>query len=470
MKIKPSKLVLGGSLITALCAFVYNFPISSAVSAKQDKFPDKLIQQLHLPNNGKVWEIVRHHLKDGNRIPLDSFAVWNRANGSVVEYVSFREDESVWCSEKRFPLASEDFLANTAPSSSYPSCRCGEKSQIVDSDDLGVLRRIAKFDTDNVSFLSHEVRRKDGSLERRGFKERDGRYHIQYFFSDGITLQRDRYFVRRLPAWKGNWKNLSESQRVALQNLQYKLSFERVYQAGGKLTESEIVLVDGSYHKNIFNKDGVRVATIAQGDGISQSGDVYSSDGKVLLASYSRSPWMAEEQYFRPDGSLKEARLFYMGSNESRFFDELGQKVLYKQVWRNRPASGDSQARSILSRVHVYDYAAKQEIMIRMTNDGSKMSEVTFGNSSASSVVKTLNAEGLVVKTEVKISGKTNSVEELAVPVERLVFDQHLFAKSEQVEFETFKFQDPDSPAWIYDYEDNLAPRLGEQNLGVVQD
>jgi hypothetical protein len=463
-----SRLALSFGFVAVLVFIISYFSVSSAVSAKPDKFPDKLTHELHLPNNGKVWEMVRHHFQNGNRIRKDSFAIWDQSNDSVVEYASFREDESVWCSEKRYSETFINFLASAADHN-YPEYRCGENAPVVDSKDLGILRRIAKFDTDNVSFLSHEVRRKDGSLERKGFKERDGRYHIQYFFPDGITVQRDRYFVRRLPVWRGNWKNLSESQRFALQNYQYKLSFERVYQVGGILTESEIVLVDGNYHKNIFNKDGVRVATIAQGDGITQSGDVYSGDGKVLLASYSRSPWMSEEQYFRPDGSLKEARLFYMGSNESRFFDENGQKVLYKQVWRNRPASGDSQARSILSRVHVYDYASKQEILIRMTNDGSKMSEVTFGISSLTSVVKTLNDEGLVVKTEVKTSGQTNSVEEPAIPDEKLVFDQHLFAKSEQVQFETFKFQDPDSPAWIYDYEDNVAPRLGEQNLGVVQ-
>lgn len=469
-KKKPLSLAIACLSGAIFVAAFSHFPVSSAISVKADKFPDKLNFELHLPDHDKVWEMIRHQVKDGNRTRLDSFAIWDQLNDSVVEYVSFREDESIWCSEKRYPLAFKNSFASAAPDTNYPKYRCGERSHIVDSEDLGVLRRIAKLDSDNISFLSHEVRRKDGTLERKGFRERDGRYHIQYFFSDGTTVQRDRYFVRRFPVWKGNWKNLSRAQRYTIQNLQFKLSFERVYQAGGSLTESEIILVDGSYYKNIFNKDGVRIATISQGDGISQNGDVYSSDGKVLLASYSRSPWMSEEQYFRPDGSLREARLFYMGSNESRFFDDKGQIVLYKQVWRNRPPSEDSQAHSVLSRVHVYDYASKQEIMIRMTNDGRKIDEVTFGNGSALSVIKTLNAEGLVVKTELKSSGQIVSVEEFANPVEKLVFDQHLFAKSEQVQFETFKFQDPDSPAWIYDYEDNLAPRLGEQNLGVVQE
>lgn len=407
--------------------------------AKPQPYPNKLLTDLRLPQDGRDFEFVRHKMSGNSRIRKDSFTIWSLELDSVLEYRSYRDDESTACSEKRFPP--KDFSLQSV-FENYPQHRCGEALTKTAQEDLGLLRRLAIYDTDGQSFIKHEVRRKDGSLERLGERQRDGRYHIRYYFSDGVTIHRDRYFVRRNPVLRPDPSYSNAQLSAQYQKMQFKLSFERVFRKDGSTPESQIVLVDGRYFKSLYNEGGERIATVQQDDGIYKSGDLYSSDGKTLLASYTHSPWMSEEQYFRPDGSLEEIRLMYMGTTEARFFDKSGRNVLFKQVWRDRPQFSDGPGRSILSRLHIYDDSGGREILIRMTNDGKAVDEVSYQGT----------------KTEPASLNVAHSVD----PVR--------FKKIERVKVESFQFYDSAAPAWIYDYEDNLNPVVGRIGPGVISD
>lgn len=423
---------LGASLL--LTAGDSNLP-----QTKTQPFPNKLLIDFKMPQDGRDFEFVRHYLSGDSRIRKDSFTIWNREHDSVFDYRTFRENETTACSEKRYPPA--DFNLQSV-FDNYPTHKCVEKSADLAQEDLGLLRRLAIYDTDGQSFIKHEVRRQDGSLERFGERQRDGRYHIRYYYSDGVTVHRDRYFVRRNPVIKLDAYFSDSSFLANYQKMQFKLSFERVYRKDGSTPESQIVLVDGSYSKSLYNENGDRIATINQDDGVYKNGDVYSADGKTLLASYTRSPWMSEEQYFRPDGTLEEARLMYMGSTEARFFDKSGRRILYKQVWRDRPQTSNGPGRSILSRLHIFDDSGGREILIRMVNDGTAVEEVSYLGS------KTEPASLTVAKS----------------------VDPGRFKKTERVKIETFQFHDSSSPAWIYDYEDNINPVIGQASPGVLSE
>lgn len=404
-----------------------------------ESYPNKLLIDLRLPSDGRDFELVRHYFSGNARLRKDSFTLWSEKFHSVMEYRSYAKDERKTCSEKRFPPANFN-LENAFKK--YPDHSCGEARSAPDQKDLGILRRLALYDLDGQSFVKHEVRRKDGTLERIGERQRDGRYHIQYYYRDGVTLHRDRYFIRQNQVIKLDPFNTDPALTAYYQKKQYKLSFERVFRNDGSTPESQVVLVDGGYAKSLFNEKGERIATVNQDDGVYKNGDVYSADGKTLLASYTYSPWISEERYFRADGSLEEVRVLYMGTTESRIFDPSGQRVLYKQVWRDRPESISGVARSILSRVHIYDDTSGKEILIRMVNDGTSIDEVSFiGSQPDSSLLSLANS-----------------------------MDPTRFKKSQRVKIDTYEFRDPSSPAWIYDYEDTENPVMELPTAGIISD
>lgn len=425
--------------ITLGLAFLLTAGLYGQPQAQPQPFPNKLLTDIRLPQDGRDFEFVRHYMSGNSRIRKDSFTIWSRELDSLLEYRKYREDERTACSEKRYPP--DDFNLQVV-FDNYPAHSCGETLSDPTQKDLGLLRRLAIYDTDGQSFVKHEVRRKDGTLERLGERQRDGRYHIRYYFSDGVTVHRDRYFIRRNPVIKLDPHYTDPEFLAHYQKKQFKLTFERVFRKDGTTPESLIVLVDGSYSKSLYNENGERIATIKQDDGVYKNGDVYSPDGKTLVASYTRSPWMSEEQYFRPDGTLEEVRLMYMGSTEARFFDGSGRTVLYRQVWRDRPETSDGPARSILSRLHIYDDSGGREILIRMVNDGTSVDEVSYQGT----------------KTEPAPITVANSV------------NPARFKKTERVKIDAIQFHDSTSPAWIYDYEDNVSPVVGKANPGVMSE
>ncbi len=427
-------------LALSLSLFVAsNFVSQPKAQPPPESYPFKLLIDLRLPSDGRDYELVRHYFSGNARLRKDSFTIWNEKFDSVMEFRSYRKDERTACSEKRFPPANFD-LENAFKK--YPDHICGQVRNAPDQQDLGLLRRLALYDLDGQSFIKHEVRRKDGTLERAGERQRDGRYHIQYYYADGVTVHRDRYFIRQNRVIKLDPFNTDPAFSAYYQKKQFKLSFERVFRNDGSTPESQVVLVDGGYAKSLFNEKGERIATVNQDDGVYKNGDVYSADGKTLLASYTYSPWISEERYFRADGSLEEVRVMYMGTTEARIFDPNGQRVLYKQVWRDRPHSASGAPRSILSRVHIYDDASGKEILIRMVNDGTAVDEVSYSGSKPDSSLLSL----------------ANSM------------DQTRFKKSQKVKIDTYEFHDPSSPAWIYDYEDTENPVMALPTAGIISD
>lgn len=379
-----------------------------------DQFPPKLQEEVFVPDSdGKKIAYIRYGMVDGIRTKLSGVVFYDQEHDGIIDYLSFDRKGYIVKSEKYFPLADNE-------------------------EERGILRRLAEYEASGTLFKTHSVYRKDATLERSGERLRDGRYHIQYFFEDGVTINRERFFTRDLV-----------------------LSFERVYRndkVHSTVSETRLIgnAVDREYSKTFYNEQSVKIARLTKGPLVGIKGEVFSSDGLRITASYERTPWTTQEFFYREDGSQTQARLSYSNSTTSMIFGGADNRMQYRQVWRTRPAVDGKPQRFILSRVTEFDGNGHELRTVEMVNDGSKPDYVSFPLSKTRKLVKYLNENGLVVKSEVRDGDtivSTSSSPDLPVS-----FDKRMFLRENPVEFAYFDFHEPGSPAWIYDYEDNQRP------------
>lgn len=383
-------------------------------SAPAEVYPPKLSQEVFIPTqDGKKIAYIRYQSVNGVRTKVSGVVFYDQEHDGIIDYLTFDKKGYIARSEKYFPLAENE-------------------------EERGVLRRLAEYRESGSRFKTHSVYRKDTTLERSGELLRDGRYHIRYFFEDGVTVSRERFFTSNLV-----------------------LSFERVHRNDkDHTTVSETRLlgndVDKEYSKTFFNELGTRIARIQKGPLVGTKGEVFSADGNQVVASYERTPWATQEHFFREDGTQTQARLGYMNSVTSMIFGGEDNRMQYRQTWRTRPAVDGKPQRFILSRVTEFDLSGKELRTIEMMNDGSRPDYVSYPLSNTRKLVKYLDSDGLIVRTEVK-EGDT-LVSTSTGPDLPLTFDKRIFLRENPVEIAYFDFNEPGAPAWIYDYEDNQYP------------
>lgn len=400
--------------LTAACWTIANHYLPTTPS---DRFPDKLSQEVFVPGkDGKKITYITYRQINGVRTKVSGVVFYDQEHEGIIDYLTFDGKGFIAKSEKFFP-----------------------KIDLV--DEAGMLRRLALYEADGSLFKSHVVHRKDGTLERQGERLRDGRYHIRYYYEDGVSLQRERFFTRNLV-----------------------LSFERVYRDDSEhtpLSETRLVSseADKEYTKSFFNDKGVKIARITKSPIVGVKGEVFNESGDKVIAAYERTPWTTQEVYFREDGTTEQARLSYANSTTAVVFGGDKNTVQYKQTWRSRPPVDGKPARFILTRVIEFDSNQREIRTIEMVNDGSQPSFISIPLEAKKRLYKYLDGAGNVVRSEVK-EGETVIASDTPMKVELVSFDNRLFLRDNPVEIPNYDFYEAGAPAWIYDYEDTQYPRM----------
>ncbi len=411
-------------------------PLSNVILPSKDSGKSFIIQRFKMvkePGFSKEWR------------QLDSATIqWDEAHLSLIEDQDYNRDQSVIKSVKHFPG--------------------------ITIEERGGLRRIAHYDAKG-NFLKHEVYRKDGTLERQGayIKEKD-QYVQTYYFEDGKTVERSRIFFREIRTENVNVEKDGKSwvETISIPTKKFKLLKEEVFQQTpqGVIPESEVWFIQGGggYFKKVFNAEGQKIGSVSQGANVKEHGEIYSPDGKNLLVEYDLAYGMqpGTMTYFRLDGTMWQSRMMLLGATNILIYDETGKKVLYKQIWRERPVDGKKPAYSILSKVDLYDpVTSEQSVTINMVNDGSIIDYVYYRLPNGKLLYKYLDKDGYIVRTELR---NGNKVEETDAPSvrEKLSFDQALFKRDDPIKLTDYNFNDPRAPAWTYDYEDQVYPKIGD--------
>ena len=382
-----------------------------------DQFPTKLDEEVFVPGkDGKKITYIRYKVEDGVRYKASGVVFYDQANDGIIDYLTFDRKGYIVKSEKFFP-------------------------KVDAQEEAGMLRRLALYEADGSLFKKHIVNRHDGTLERSGERLRDGRYHIRYYFTDGVTVERERFFTSNLV-----------------------LSFERTYRNDGEhTTASETRLIsseaDKEYAKTFYNDRGIKVARITKSPIVGTKGEVFNETGDKVVASYEKTPWTTQEAYFREDGSVEQSRLSYANSTTAVVFGGEKNWVQYKQTWRSRPPVDGKPARFILTRVVEFDANQVELRTIEMVNDGTRPSYVSIPLAGKSRLYKILDDKGYVVRSEIKEGDALISSESPAV-TELISFEKRLFLHDNPVEIPNYDFYEAGAPAWIYDYEDTQYPRM----------
>lgn len=213
--------------------------------------------------------------------------------------------------------------------------------------DTRKVRSRATFDKDGSTYLTHQVYRLDGTLERSGRGQRDGGYESRYYYADGKTPSRIRQF----------WDK--------------RFSSEKRYREDGTLFAS-VLVHDKEVSIDLYSPGEVRIAALVRGPLGMLGGDVFSEDGNTVLASFIRDYWNFEEHYFDAKGKRRQIRTGQpMFGNVGAFVFDKDDKVVYTQMFRKRPKHGDVPAQTILIRVTEYDQTEKITRIIEMNNDGT---------------------------------------------------------------------------------------------------
>ncbi len=443
----------------ALAVAVLTLGLHKQSSADEGNFPSntipwpvKPLSNVILPSKGSGKSFILQGFKmvkepgfSQEWRQLDSATIhWDESHMSLIEDQDYRRDQSVVKSVKHFPG--------------------------ITIEERGGLRRIAHYDIDG-TFLKHEVYRKNGTLERQGaYVKKNDQYVQTYYFEDGKTVQRSRIFFREIRTENVNVEKDGKNwvETISIPTKKFKLLKEEVFQQTpqGVIPESEVWFIQGGggYFKKVFNAEGLKIGSVSQGANVKEHGEIYSPDGKNLLVEYDLAYGMqpGTMSYFRLDGTMWQSRMMLLGATNILIYDETGKKILYKQIWRERPADGPKPAYSILSKVDLYDPVTnEQSVTINMVNNGSLIDYVYYRLPNGKLLYKYLDKDGYIIRTELRNGNKVEETDTSSVR-EKLSFEGVLFKRDDPIKLTDYNFNDPRAPAWTYDYEDQAYPKIGD--------
>jgi hypothetical protein len=228
----------------------------------------------------------------------------------------------------------------------YPASR----SDLAQGRRFRQVRSRAKYERDGKTFVSHELYRPDGTLERTGKKTAGGDYETRYFFDDGITIERVRIFDARK-----------------------RFLREKLYRRNATL-QAEVSQSGPELHIVIYDTREVRTASyyssIAGGD----HGEVYASDGKTIHVMFSRDRMILLADYYDDQGVLVQHSMKVAGVLTLSAIDRYG---IFRQEWRDHRGL-DKVVRSTLSVVDELGLDRKLIRTIEMSSDGSHPIAITY--------------------------------------------------------------------------------------------
>lgn len=341
---------------------------------------------------------------DGTR----KLRTFNQYESGATENIFYRVDESKEWSEDFYPLR--------------------------DGDTSPVKRSLARFAEDGKTYVSHDVKREDGSWERQGKLLADGNYQQTYFCADGKTpekvqlFDRDKRFISETAIFCDTGKPVRELL------------------PGDDEKTLKLYREDGSVASKIRAINGWEVGTI-------YDGEVYRTNGSVHL-HFNTSGYGGQVDVFFAPGRVEMSWLEYtMTSNlEFTMFDknapasvdaatqktEDPKRKLFQQTWKLREAFKRDSGWIL---VKVTEFEGKKELRtIEMSEDGKHPVRIIVPTAETSkTIVHSLDASGKrIVKAVLHETGKKEDIAQ-ALPAQLDVKIPAALLKS---------YERPDVPAW----------------------
>lgn len=404
------------------------------------RYPDKLPDRVLLPpdGSGKIMVFERHqgHSADWPQLK-SSTSYWGGENDFVIEDMDFRPDSSLSKSVKYFPGRT-------------PEVRAG-------------LRRIAHYNPDG-TFFKHEVHRKDGTLERYGaYNPASDQYLQTYYFEDGKTVRRHRIFNREIETRYRNAEinGFSHVLKTTFPTNRFVLVKEEVFFStdDGRILQSQISCGSGGENciRKIFNAKGDQISIVHQGGNVKERGEIFSLDGKQLLAEYELSFGLnpSKINFFREDGTRWQSLSSLSGTTEVLHFDLSGNKLLFKQEWLGPP----TEKRNLKKVELFHPDTGVRTAIVYMSEKNYSVERVVYPLESGKYLEMHLNTENEVTKALIK-SQYGPEFQEIQSSREKQIFDESIFRWQYPLRLSDYNFNDPNAPAWIYDYEDSVQPAI----------
>lgn len=297
-------------------------------------------------------------------------------------------------------------------------------------------RSVATFAADGVTYLSHQIWRQDGSLERAGETLPGGEYEQKYYDAGGTIVSRKRIFTAGDKRLKSEEIFDEKGSKIAAIN--YRVTNFGVNQ--------DVTIFEGGRRKAHFVKDILQ-----------EKGEVFAQDGTSVIAQYIKDIAMSEEVYMALDGRIIQTRLSvrFGGSETVRFSSPTRPDITYRQVWRILPASerrgfGSGAPGGRMLRTVEEFSSGKSLYTARVAIDGLNAEAITYELPGGGVIVKSVAAYGRVFKvTERDAQGKEISSIEPAQP-ETVQLPAELLADPPHAALPDF--HDHSAPPPLYDY------------------
>jgi hypothetical protein len=225
-------------------------------------------------------------------------------------------------------------------------------------------------------YTSHSVYQVTGLLERYGHRLRDGRYQQTYYFDDGITPWRDRYFDSTLNFFTETiyaWRTDHHTGTYV---------FARLVRGD---TQGEIWV-------SLYREDGSLMATIKKWAG-REEGTQFAPDGTTLLAEWTQDiVGQFSSCAFYADGSKEPTTVWRssMGRTKVFVYDAQTMRQVVSQDWKERPDSSAAAGKRYLliaaTRLASPNDNKGADFTVNMSDDGQHpITVVTYGKEYATS-------------------------------------------------------------------------------------
>jgi hypothetical protein len=285
-------------------------------------------------------------------------------------------------------------------------------------------------------YKTHLVFRQDSGLpERFGHRLRDGRYEQVYYFEDGATAWRDRYFDSLLNFF---------TESVYRWNVAHTATY-----AYAKIVKGDF---PGQSWVSLYRENGSRLATLKLSPG-SESGTLLGEDGNTVLAEWGQDVQRSFYLLYA-DNSNEPVKIWnsVTGRTQVTVLDPKTRHVVFQQTWKERPdPSVPDGKRYLLMQAQQFDSVEKPVLKVEMSNNGSHPVQVVVPDKdgelfedlddTGTKIVKAQkhDASGVALSSMLSLDRRENFVE----------IDPKILVMPERPEVVTFN---DIGPPRIYDY------------------
>ena len=285
--------------------------------------------------------------------------------------------------------------------------------------DIGRVQSHATYAKDGITYVTHDVYRGDGTLERSGRGERDGRYIQTYYFEDGQTVERLRNFGR-----------LKE------------FVSEKIYRRDGtQLAGISVTMDELELGITLYAPDGRKQATMFRTK-VGERGYVFADDGMTTVLEYAFDPYSRVAGYSDANGRLLQKVDMHFNRLVIAFLAK-DEKRTYTQFRRDN----DGVLRKVEERAFGSSTGGELIRVIQMNKDGSHPESVLYPGEE--SINKILDDGGAVVRIDYAKGGRIVRSETPSQPQWEIIPAEALerpLPTAEQPKFRLY------GPPLVYDY------------------